>query len=201
MERDDRGVSGGMGEVHSHLSQPAKTVGGPGAMSSGAGGEHDQSEGVRDRAGAMVEDAREHASEAIDHARDRAGELRHEAEERIGQAREKAGDALHRAGEELDDRTGVVTLIRDNPLPALGVAFAVGYLSAGSRAGKRGRMMNAATSQLRGAILGGVSAALAREFRGLMAEQGGSLAAIFGDDDGDNEGSQSSRRGAVAGSR
>lgn len=92
-------------------------------------------------------------------------------------ARRRAGDALGRAAGELDDRTGVVRIVRDNPLAAVGVAFAVGFLIAGkSRSdGHFGR----ARQQLRGAIIGAVSAAVAQETR--------ALAGLFGGDEEEEE--------------
>lgn len=73
--------------------------------------------------------------------------------------------------------------VRGNALPALGIAFAVGYLLAGSdNAPKRGPLYKA-KNQLKGAVVGGLSAAVAQEARKLIgfgqqmaeqAQQGGS---------------------------
>jgi ElaB/YqjD/DUF883 family membrane-anchored ribosome-binding protein len=193
----------GFGEVHSHLSQPDKGAGlsgrpsGAGYGGSDAtGGAADAAAAARDRAGAMVADAKEHAEDALDTARDKASDIRHRAEETVDQARARASRAIDRAEQELEERTGVISMIRENPLPALGIAVAVGYLAAGSRSRKRGRVMNLATRQLRGAIMGGVSAALAREFRSIVSEQGGSLAAIFGGGDDDAPAGRSSSTAA-----
>ncbi len=182
----------GMGEVHSHLSQPEKGAGMSGRPAGAGfggsdpqGGAADAASDARDRASAIVADAKDSAEEALDTARHKANEIRHRAEETVDQARTKASEAIHRAEHELEERTGVISMIRDNPLPALGIAVAVGYLAAGSRSRKRGRVMNLATRQLRGAVMGGISAALAREFRSIVNEQGGSLAAIFGGGDDD----------------
>lgn len=194
METRNPGEQGrsGMGEVHSHLSQPDKGIGMSASHAGGSAGGYGGSQAgdrasemageARDRAAGLVDDAREHAEDALDTARAKASELKHRAEDGVEQARVKATDALHRAETELEERTGAITMIRENPLPAFGIALAVGYLAAGSRSRKRGRVMNLATRQLRGAILGGISAALAKEFRSIVSEQGGSLASIFGDD-------------------
>lgn len=178
---------GGYGEVHSHISQPDKGQGLSGGydptrdLDSDEGSSAEEMVGqARERAGAMVDDAKEQAEEITEQVRNRAGQLRDRAGETLGQAREKAGQALDRAEDELEERTGIVTLIRENPIPALGAAFAVGYLMAGSRRQKRGKLMNMATGQLRGAIMGGISAALASELRSLAREQGGTLASLFG---------------------
>jgi ElaB/YqjD/DUF883 family membrane-anchored ribosome-binding protein len=186
----------GMGEVHSHLSQPGSGAGLGGATAGSTGSSFGQGAGTqphdqagqlgaeaRDRAGTMVNDAREQAHETMDQVRSKAEELRGKAEETLGQARTRASEAIDRAESELEERTGVISMIRENPLPSLGIAVAAGYLIAGSRSRKRGRVMNMATSQLRGAIMAGVSAALAREFRSIMDEQGGSLASLFGGGD------------------
>jgi ElaB/YqjD/DUF883 family membrane-anchored ribosome-binding protein len=203
METRNPGEQGrsGMGEVHSHLSQPDKGVGMSGSQTGGAAGGYGGSDArdragemasdARDRAGSVVEDARENAEEALHTARDKANELKHRAEDTVDHARARASDALHRAEQELEERTGAISMIRDNPLPAIGIAVAVGYLAAGSRSRKRGRVMNLATRQLRAAIMGGISAALAREFRSIVSEQGGSLASIFGEE---QEGSKQRKR-------
>jgi ElaB/YqjD/DUF883 family membrane-anchored ribosome-binding protein len=175
----------GLGEVHSHLSQPGSGAGLGGSTAGSAGSSFGQGVGSQpqDRASTMVDDAREQAHEKMDQVRNKAEELRGKAEETLGQARTRASEAINRAESELEERTGVISMIRENPLPSLGIAVAAGYLMAGSRSRKRGRVMNMATSQLRGAILAGVSAALAREFRSVMDEQGGSLASLFGGGD------------------
>jgi len=185
METRNPGEHGdtGLGEVRSHLSQPGRTPGAGGTSGLGnpttsATGHSGQS--TADRAGAMVDDVKDHAEDAMHQARSKAADLRDRAEDTFEDARSRANQALSRAETELEERTGVISMIRDNPLPALGVAVALGYLAAGSRRRKRGRMMNMATGQLRGAIMAGVSAALAREFRSIMSEQGGSLGSLFG---------------------
>jgi ElaB/YqjD/DUF883 family membrane-anchored ribosome-binding protein len=200
---EEQGGSG-MGEVHSHLSQPDKGVGMSGSTSeqearAGYGdqtgleqGAADRVADARERAGAVVDDAREHAEEALDQAREKVGELRDRAEEKVGEARTRANQAIDRAEQQLEERTGVISLIRENPLPALGVAVAVGYLAAGSRSRKRGRVMNMATRQLRAAIMGGVSAALMRELRSVASEQGGALASLFGEEGEGRSGSSGS---------
>ncbi|CAN5782469.1 hypothetical protein BH23GEM6_BH23GEM6_00470 [soil metagenome] len=189
METRNPGEHGdtGLGEVRSHLSQPGRTPGASGTSGMGypgGSGLGQTGQSTSDRAGAMVDDAKDRAEDAVHQVRAKAGELRDRAEDTLDDARSRAGQAISRAEAELEERTGVISMIRDNPIPALGVAVAVGYLAAGSRRKKRGRVMNMATGQLRGAIIAGVSAALAREFRSIMSEQGGSLASLFG---GDNE--------------
>jgi ElaB/YqjD/DUF883 family membrane-anchored ribosome-binding protein len=180
----------GLGEVHSHISQPDKGVsmsGQYGSTSSGGGAGEDARDlaaKARDRAGTMVDDARDQAENVAADVKSRANDLRHRAEEAVGQARASAGQALDRAETELEERTGVISMIRDNPLPAVAVAFGVGYLLAGRSSGKRGRVTGMATRQLRTAIMGGISAALMREVRGILEDQGGTLGSLLGNDSG-----------------
>lgn len=93
------------------------------------------------------------------------------------QARSRAADALDRASSEFEERTGLFRVLRDHPLAAVGVAFAVGFLAAGrsDSAGRYGK----AKQQLRGAIIGAISAAVAQETR--------NMAGIFGGDDEEYE--------------
>jgi ElaB/YqjD/DUF883 family membrane-anchored ribosome-binding protein len=177
----------GLGEVHAHISQPDKGRGTSGGYTSGPGGAGNdleaQASEAKDRATAMLDDAREQAADVAGRVKHRAEELRDSAQEAVGDARERASKAVDRAERELEERTGIVTMIRDNPLPALGIALAAGYLLAGSRRDKRGRLMNMATGQLRGAIMGGLSAALMNELRDIVAQQGGTLASLLGEND------------------
>ncbi|MBW3627684.1 MAG: hypothetical protein KY464_00170 [Gemmatimonadetes bacterium] len=123
-------------------------------------------------------DGLEELSEAGGEAR--SGRARNFANE----ARQRAAGALGRAASGLDERTGVVRLVRENPLAAVGVAFAVGFLVAGKSQseGRFGR----AKQQLRGAIIGAISAAVAQETR--------NLAGIFGDDEDEEEERPTGRR-------
>jgi hypothetical protein len=98
-----------------------------------------------------------------------------------GRARDFAASARHRAASALEERTGIVRLARENPLATVGVAFALGFLVAGksSASGRFGR----ARQQLRGAIIGAVSAAVAQETHNLTGGASGLLAGLFGGGD------------------
>ena len=92
----------------------------------------------------------------------------------------------------LEERTGVFRLARENPLATVGIAFAVGFLVAGksSASGRFGR----ARQQLRGAIIGAMSAAIAQETRNLAGGASGLLASLFGGDDADEYEPRSTHR-------
>lgn len=190
MENRNPGEHGDVpaGQVHAHISQPYK-----GAQTSGryggTPGTESGSAGTADGGEELVGQARERATEMLDDARDvvgrvrdKADDLRNRAGEMAGQVKDRATRAKERAEEELEER-GVFSLVRGNPLPAVGVAFALGYLLAGSNEKGRGRVMNLATGQLRAAIVAGIAAAVSRELRDTLAEQGGTLGAIFGGDE------------------
>lgn len=100
------------------------------------------------------------------------------------EARQRAAGALGRAASGLDEHTGVVRLVRDNPLAAVGAAFALGFLVAG-KSQSEGRF-GKAKQQLRGAIIGAISAAVAQETR--------ALAGIFSGDEDDEEELSAPRR-------
>lgn len=182
----------GGGGVHSQIGvQPSK--------GEGMSGKYDAAspatgtvEGAKERAGEMADQARDQVHHAADEARDRLADAKGRAEELVGQARSRAGDLLEQA-----EDSAPVRMARDNPLPALGIAFAAGFLLAGSSdtGGRFGR----AKQQIRGAVMGGVSAALAQEVRGMLGMQdgegGGLLDSLMGDSRSGGGGRASSRAG------
>ena len=103
------------------------------------------------------------------------------ARELAGEARERARGALGRAASEIEDRAGgAFALAREHPLATVGIAFAVGFMVAGTS--DSGGRFGKAKQQLRGAIIGAISAAVAQEARH-FAEGSGLLAGLFGRDD------------------
>jgi hypothetical protein len=93
-------------------------------------------------------------------------------------ARDRARGAFGRATSELEERAGgVLSLAREHPLATIGVAFAVGFMVAGTS--DSGGRFGKAKQQLRGAIIGAISAAVAQEARS-FAEGTGLLASLFG---------------------
>lgn len=118
----------------------------------------------------------ERAGELGHRARTVAGEVGHRAGELASQARDRAEVLGERAHTALENR-GVLARMRENPLPALGIAFAAGFLLAGG--GRRGGVKQDGKTQrarheLRSALLAGLTAGVshgARDFlRSLGAE-------------------------------
>jgi hypothetical protein len=135
--------------------------------------------------------------------RDGAGSLGTRATEAAGQARTRLGEVSERTNRALEQR-GLLSRLQENPLPALGIAFGLGFLVAG---GGRGGASDSPTSrvrrELRSALMAGLTAGAAQATRGFLQSAGrsdGALSSLFG---GAAEGSAgaSSRGGTTAGSR
>ena len=140
----------GKGEVHSHIGL------GPNQHNEGADPLEEVSRGGR--------------GGAVGRARDLADE-----------ARERARGAFGRTTSVLEERAGgALALAREHPLATMGVAFAVGFMVAGTS--DSGGRFGKAKQQLRGAIIGAISAAVAQEARS-FAEGTGLLAGLFGRDE------------------
>jgi ElaB/YqjD/DUF883 family membrane-anchored ribosome-binding protein len=166
MERTTEGFTsqGGGGEVHSHVSTHASQT----------------DEGI-------VGTAKDQVDDLADTARERAGELRDRAGEMASDVRNRAGQAFHDAEDLLEERTGVLTAIRSNALPAMGFAFAVGFALAGSSDNKRG-VRGFARRRLRTAVRAGIAAALTNELRGMAGGADGMLASLFGQESDSDRG-------------
>lgn len=183
----------GAGEVHAHLSnQPDK-----GEQDSGKFNLDEASATARDRAADIGGQAQEKAGELADRARGKAEQLRGRAGEMASQARNRAGELLDRAGDSLEERTGAVTRVQENPLAALGIAFGVGFLLAGSSDGNGS--FGKAKHQLKGALMGGISAAISQQIRSALEEQGGLENLVTRFTGGGGQGSQGSGEPASAG--
>lgn len=158
MERTPAGgnAPGGGGQVHSHVSNNPT----------------DSGQGVAGK-------AREQAEGMADTARERAEELRDRAGEMASDARARAGRALHDAEDLLEERTGALSTIKNNAMPAMGIAFALGFALAGSSANKRG-VSGFARRRVRTAVRTGLAAALTQELRGMAQGSDGLLATLFG---------------------
>jgi ElaB/YqjD/DUF883 family membrane-anchored ribosome-binding protein len=173
----------GTGEVHSGLSVGRDVDTGYSAIAPAPTGSSWEPGGGSGEGGAMNR-VRDAAGQARERLQDLSGSVSGRAGDMAGQAREKAGQALGRAEQVLEER-GILDKVRENPLPALGVAFGVGFLLAGSGdqvQGKRSTTLYKAKNQLKGAIMGGLSAAVAQEGRNLlgMAQGKGSAGGLLG---------------------
>lgn len=182
----DQGTAG-TGEVHGGLSVGRDVDAGYGAIAV-SGSTMDRSStsgsGSGSGEGGAMNRVRDVASQARDRVQDMAGDLPGRVGEMTGQARERAGEALGRAERVLEDR-GVLDKVRENPLPALGIAFGLGFLLAGSgdhSPSNPSGTLQKAKHQLKGAIMGGLSAAVAQEGRNLlgMAQGKGNAGGLLG---------------------
>jgi hypothetical protein len=123
--------------------------------------------------------------EATESLGERAGELGQRARGVAGDVVERAGGLASRARgrmEELSDRAqsaleerGWLERLKENPLPALGVAFAAGFLLAGGTRGGASAPASRAQrvrGELRGALATGLSAGLAQGARAFLRSAG-----------------------------
>jgi ElaB/YqjD/DUF883 family membrane-anchored ribosome-binding protein len=189
----------GTSEVHSELTaQPSKGVGDSGAYEGIAAGPMDR---VRDRADDAREEIGDRVAAAREEVAERVDDLRGRARDRMDGVRDQASriraDVTDRAGRALDG-TGIPGRVQNHPMLALGAAFGLGYLLAGSGAQKRG-MRGKVRTQLRAAIVGGVTAAIAQQAQSILgfeSGQGGGLGNLFGSALGDRHSGGTSAAGA-----
>lgn len=182
----------GTGEVHSGLSVGRdvdtgySAIAAAGSTGASTGSSSWEPASGSDRSGALNR-VRDVAEQARDHLQGMTGNVSDRVGDATERARDTAGQFMGRAEQVLEER-GVLDRVRENPLPALGLAVGVGFLLAGSGEkpqGKRGGTLYKAKNQLKGAIMGGLSAAVAQEGRNLLGMmqgqkgQGGLLEALF----------------------
>ena len=160
----DRGL--GSAEVHTGLHS------GSGEQYSGLqfAGHEDPSGGSRLRG---VADA------VRDRIPDRARDLGSRASEAAAGVRERLGGVRERANGLMESR-GMLDRLRENPLPVLGVAFALGFLLSGSDEDEYGEPSRASSArrELRNALMAGVTAGIAQGARGFLGQassEGGSF--------------------------
>jgi len=152
------GDKGGSGEVHSGLHSA-----GGGDQYEGLQFAGSEEGGSRSRLGGAAEAIRDRVGEG---ARNLAGGVGPRVARAASSTRERANHAL--------EQRGLVDRLRDNPLPILGVAFAIGFVLAardddgdddyGTSKASRARR------ELRGALMGGISAGIAQGARGFLSQ-------------------------------
>lgn len=143
-------------------------------------------------AGSTMDQAKDRAQEVAGQAQDRLGEVRERAGTMASDARERATEMLDQASTRLED-SGALDMVRQNALPALGVAFGIGFLLAGSS--DTGGRLGKAKHQMKGAVMGSLSAALTQQVKEMMASQGGAqgiMNSIMGNQQGGGSGQGSS---------
>jgi ElaB/YqjD/DUF883 family membrane-anchored ribosome-binding protein len=127
----------------------------------------------------LLDRAQDQVKETWDDVRERADDLTDRASEMASRAQSQIGDALNRAEHQLEEKTGAVSMVRNNPLAAAGLAFGIGFLLAGDGGGRsrkrRGGMVGKAGGQLRNVIVGGVSTMLMQELQEMLDEHGGPM--------------------------
>lgn len=128
---------------------------------------------VRDTAGSVAGTVRSTAGNVAGRARDVAGNVGQRAAGLASSAASRANAVGDRARTALEER-GMLDRLRENPLPVLGVAFAVGFILAGgnSRSGAGYSKAGRARRELRGAVMAGLSAGVAQGARGFLNSAG-----------------------------
>lgn len=167
----------GTAEVHAHVAGgPARGT----ATAGSTGGGQNESR----------------VDQAKDRAHDMAGQVQERASNLLGQAQNRASGLLDQAQNTLEER-GVTSWIRERPLAAFGVAVGLGFVLAGSDNGSDdpNSTFGKAKHQLKGAIMGGLSAAVAQEARSLIGMSGkggagGILGSLFSQQQGGSGTSQ-----------
>lgn len=141
-------------------------------------------EGLRERTVNRVKDATETVTDAAgslgSRARTVAGDVAERAGDMASRARDRVSSLTEGARNTLEER-GWLDRLKENPLPALGVAFAAGFLLAGGGrggteigGGARGLKGSASRmrGELRGALAAGLSAGLAQGARSFLRNIG-----------------------------
>jgi signal transduction histidine kinase len=131
-------------------------------------------------------------------AADRAEALGARAGEVAEQARDRLIETASRVGAAVEERTGLLRGVRGHPVAAVGLAFSLGFLVAAASGGSgRNWILERARRQLRAAIIGGATAALAHELRTILGADEGLahlLQSYLGDDNGDGDEEMYDRR-------
>jgi ElaB/YqjD/DUF883 family membrane-anchored ribosome-binding protein len=170
--RDQAGMDAGTTRSMSMGDQP-----GTAEVHSGIAFAPESQQGTRDRAAGKVRDVADTVTDAAgnlgEKARSVAGNVGEKAGDLASQARSRVSGLSERATTALDER-GMLGKLRENPLPALGIAFAVGFLLAGGGRGSAapGSKSARARSELRNALMAGVTAGLGQGARSFLRNLG-----------------------------
>jgi len=232
-ERDEAGPQGaglsGTGRDHSGLeagTTRSMSMGdAPGSADVHAGiafnPSADTEEGMRERTVNRVKDVAGDVADAAsglgDRARSVAGDVADRAGDLASRAKDRMGALADQAQSALEER-GWLDRLKENPLPALGVAFAAGFLLAGGGTGGGEMGMGGAGTggsrslrgsasrvrgELRGALAAGLSAGLAQGARAFLRNVGAedgvinsvlqNLPGLGGDEYGGGQGSSRPR--------
>jgi hypothetical protein len=132
---------------------------------------HDVMDRASGKAQQMKEQATDRAREMMDEAGRKVDEMGDRAKRMASQAGDRASDLFDRAEDEIEERTGLMSKAGDYPLAALGIAFGVGFLLAGSSDDES--TAGRAKHRVRGALMSGVGAAVSGQVRSYVEKQGG----------------------------
>ena len=185
----------GSAEVHTGLHSgrgAGEEYGGLG-FSDGSGGVKDRVAGA---ARSAADTVRGRAGEMAGAVRDRAETLGHRAGEAASHARDRVTRLSERTNDVLQQR-GLLSRLEENPLPALGVAFGLGFLLAGTGSSRADTPAGRARRELRNALMAGLTAGAAQATRGFIQSTGGAegiFSAVTG-----GRGSRSSSTSGMAG--
>lgn len=126
-----------------------------------------------DRPGGVADRTREAARDEnlAGRARHLADDLGHRASDAASAARERVSGLRDRTNQVLEKR-GVVDRLRENPLPILGIAFAVGFLLSGSAERDSDSRADRARRELRSALMAGLTTGIAQGVRSFLNETG-----------------------------
>lgn len=190
-------MESGRSEVHSEIrAEPSKGIGNSGSYDAGSAGTIDRAPtGIGERAAELRDRASEEITDRVEDLRDRATEKIDDARDETNRLKAKLTDRTNRAL----DESGARARIQDHPLVALGAAFGLGYLLAGSGGQKHG-VRGKVRTQARALIIGGISAAVAQQARSILGTesgQSGGLGNLFGSAFGadESEGTTAAGRG------
>jgi hypothetical protein len=152
--------------------------------------------------GAVRDRVMDRARSVAGTVRDRAETVGHRAGEYATQARDRLGEMSDRTNQALEQR-GLLARLRENPLPALGIAFGLGFLIAGSGRGEGNSTGNRLRRELRGALMAGLTAGAAQATRGFFQSAGRSdaISSLFGGADDDSGLAPARRTGASSATR